>query len=47
MGKTAYVARVRAVCRSEKAQQVAKNCARSLRKTCEEVIKKKGGGSRG
>ncbi len=47
LGKTAYVARVRSVCRSAKAQTVAKNCARNLRKTCQQVIKKRGGGTRG
>ena len=47
LGKTAYVARVRAVCRSQKAKLVASNCTKSLRKTCLEVIKKKGAASRG
>lgn len=47
LGKTAYVARVRSVCRSAKAKTVASNCAKSLRKTCLEVLKKKGAATRG
>ena len=47
LAKTAYVARVRSVCRSAKAQTVAGNCAKSLRKTCLQVIEKRGAGSRG
>ena len=40
--KTAFKARVRAICRSAKAQQVAAACARGLRKVCKEVIAKRG-----
>ena len=46
LSKTAYKARVRAVCRTAKAQQVAKSCSRSLRKTCLEVIAKQGAASK-
>ena len=41
-GKMAYKARVRAVIRSKKAQTVAANYARDLKKVCQTVIKKKG-----
>ena len=46
LSKTAYIARVRTVCRSQKAQVVASNLARSLKKTCREVIQKKGASAR-
>ena len=46
LSKTAYKARVRVVCSAAKAQQVAKNCSRSLRKTCLEVIAKHGAASK-
>ena len=42
MGKTAFKARVRAICRSHRAQRVAANCALGLRKVCLEVIAKRG-----
>ena len=45
LGKMAYKERVRAVCRSKKAQTVASNHARSLRKVCSAVVKKKGAAS--
>ena len=45
--KSAYVARVRSVLKSQKAKTVAANIAKSLRKTCREVITKKGAASRG
>ena len=45
LGKMAYKERVRAVCRSKKAQTVASNHARSLRKVCAAVVKKKGAAS--
>ncbi len=47
LGKAAYQERVRSVCRSQKAQRVAAACARSFRKTCLEVVRKKGAASRG
>ena len=47
LGKEAYRARVRAVCRSAKAKRVAKNLARGLRKVCKEVITKGGAATRG
>ena len=37
MGRTAYVARVRALARSQRAQRVAAACANGLRKVCGEV----------
>ena len=46
LGKMAYKARVRAVAKSAKAQQVASNCYMGLRKVCREVVKKKGAASR-
>jgi len=42
LGKTAYRQRVRLVCRSAKAQKVAKNIAKTLKKTCKIVVKKRG-----
>ena len=47
LGKVAYRARVRAVCRSAKAMRVAKNPAGGLRKVCKEVIKEGGAATRG
>jgi len=46
LGKMAYIARVRSVSRSQKAQRVGSNCAKSLRKTCLEVIRKGGAAAR-
>ena len=46
MGKLAYRVRVRAVCRTRKAQRVDAACARGLRKVCREVIRKGGAASR-
>jgi len=46
-GLTAFQARVRAVLASAKAQEVASNIAASFRKTCKEVVAKKGGMARG
>ena len=43
--KTAYIARVRAVLRSKKAQGVASRIAWSLKATCELVVKKRGAAS--
>ena len=45
LGKMAYRERVRAVCRSKKAQTVASNYAKSFRKVCAAVVKKKGAAS--
>jgi len=45
--KTALKQRVRALLRSAKAQSVARSCFKSLRKTCQEVLKKKGAATRG
>ena len=42
LGKTAFKARARAVCRSQHAQHVAAACALGLRKVCLEVVAKKG-----
>jgi hypothetical protein len=47
LDKAAYSQRVRAVCRSQRAQAVAAACAKSLRKTCAEVIRNKGAATRG
>ena len=47
LGKAAYKQRMRNVLKSKKAQQVAANCATSLKKTCKEVAQKKGAASRG
>ena len=41
-GKTAFKARVRAICRSQHARRVAAACALGLRKVCLEAIAKKG-----
>ena len=43
--KTAYIARVRAVLRSKKAQGVASRIAWSLKATCKLVVKKRGAAS--
>lgn len=43
LGKTAYKARVRRVCRSKKAQAVAASQAKLMRRVCQKVILKKGG----
>ena len=47
LGKMGYQQRVRAVLSTKAATRVAKNIAGSLRKTCQEVIKKKGAATRG
>ena len=47
LGKTAYKQRIRAVLKTKKAQQVATNCAVSLKKVCKEVVKLKGAASSG
>ena len=47
LGKTAYKAKVKRVCKSKKAQRVAINVTTSLKKTCLEVIAKKGAATSG
>ena len=47
LSKMAYKARVRAVCRSKRAQAVASACALGLKKVCREVVKKKGAATHG
>ena len=47
LGKMAYKGRVRSVCSSQQAQQVAKACARGFRKVCQEVVRNKGAATRG
>ena len=47
LGRMAYVARVRRVVKTDKAQTVAGNHAQALRKVCREVIKKKGAATSG
>ena len=46
VGKTAFKARVRAVCASVKARRVASACVINLRNVCEEVIRFKGAATR-
>ena len=46
-GKMAYRRRVLNICQSRRAQIVAGGCAKSLRKTCLEVVAKNGAASRG
>ena len=43
LGKTAYRERVRAVCKTQKAQTVAKNQTMLMKRVCRMVLKKKGG----
>jgi hypothetical protein len=47
LDKAGYANRVRALCRTQRAQSVAAACSKSLRKTCAEVIRKKGAATRG
>jgi hypothetical protein len=47
MSVEAYRARIRQVCSSNKANNVARADARGLRKVCAEVVQKKGAASRG
>ena len=47
LGKKEYKQRVRRVCRSRRAQQVAAACASGLHKVCREVIAKKGAATKG
>ena len=46
LGKMAYKARVRAVCKSSKSQRVAAACFRGFRTVCREVVRKKGAAAR-
>ena len=46
-GKAVYRERVRRLCRSQRAQTVAGNIARSWHNTCKAVVKAKGVGVRG
>ena len=41
-GRTAYIARVRAINRSKRAQAVASSYARGLKKVCKAVVQKRG-----
>ena len=43
LGKTAYKARVRAVCRSKKAQAVAASQSKILKRVCKAIVAKRGG----
>ena len=45
LGQTAYQARAKSVINSMAAQRVAKNFAKRLRKTCKEVVQRKGAAS--
>ena len=45
LGKMAYCRRVRAVLKSSKAQQVAKNIAKGFEKVCQKFVAKDGGHS--
>ena len=47
LSKIKYLARVRAVCKSLRAQRAAAAYAKGLKNVCKEVIKKKGAASRG
>ena len=47
LGKMAYKRRLRSVCSSQQAQQVAKACARGFRKVCQEVVRNTGAATRG
>ena len=47
LGKMAYRRHVRRLCSSKRAQTVAANCARGLKKVCKEILLKKGAATRG
>ena len=47
LGRRAYTQRVRNICATQRAQQVAAACARSLKRSCEEVVRKRGAATRG
>ena len=42
LGKSAFKLRVRSVCRTQRAKRVARNIAKSWRKTCRAVVAAKG-----
>ena len=46
LGKTAYMMRIRSVVKSKRFQVMAANVARGLRKTCREVVRKRGAAAR-
>ena len=46
LGKTAFKARLRAVCASAKAKRVASACVNNLHKVCKEVLRLKGAATR-
>ena len=46
LGKTAFKARVRAICASAKAKRVAAACVGNLHKVCKEVLRLKGAATR-
>ena len=45
LGKSAYISRVKSVIRTQKAQTVAKNCAKRFRTACQQVVDRKGAAS--
>jgi hypothetical protein len=47
IGRIAFKKRVVSLLKSKKANEVAANCFKGLRKVCQEIEKKKGGASRG
>ena len=47
LGKAAYRARVRSVCRSPRAREVAIACHRSIRHVCQQVVNARGGAVHG
>lgn len=47
LSKVEYVARVRQVCRTQRAKRVAGNCARGLKKVCLEVKRRQGAATSG
>ena len=46
LSKAQFKARVQALCKTKRAQKVAKNCAKVMRKVCLEVVAKGGAASR-
>ena len=44
--KTAFKARVQAICKTKRAQKVAKKLARMLRTVCQDVVAKQGAASK-
>ena len=45
LDKAAYIARVKGIMRSKKAQTVAKGYAARLRKTCKQIVDRRGAGA--